>query len=60
MPQDKSKTKPDKPRKRTWRPPTVKTGTLFESNSLACGKTLEDIDQCGGQGGQSMGAPKSS
>jgi hypothetical protein len=42
---EKKKAKPERPRKRTWRPPTVKTGTLFESNSLACGKTLGN-EQC--------------
>ena len=49
MPSDKQKLKPDKPRKRTWRPPIVKTGTLFESNSLACGKlTFDGACQAGG------------
>jgi hypothetical protein len=38
MPSDTRKAKPPKPRKRTWQAPTVKTGTLFESNSLACMK----------------------
>jgi hypothetical protein len=54
MPQDKQKPKRDKQRKRTWRPPTVKTGTLFESNSLACGKTTANLDQC-----ESTGMPLS-
>jgi hypothetical protein len=38
MPSDTQKAKPPKPRKRAWQAPSVKTGTLFESNSLACGK----------------------
>ena len=38
VPDDKTKTKPDKPRKRTWQAPSVKTGSLFETNSLACAK----------------------
>jgi hypothetical protein len=54
MPSDKLKAKPDKRRKRTWQRPTVKTGTLFESNSLACGK-LTFAEEC-----QQSGAIKSS
>jgi hypothetical protein len=46
--------KPKKPRKRAWQPPTVKTGLLFESNSLACGKTPVE------EGCQQMGMIKSS
>jgi hypothetical protein len=38
MPSDKQKAKPEKPRKRPWQTPTVKTGSLFEANSLACAK----------------------
>jgi len=30
--------KPEKTRKRPWQPFTVQSGTLFETNSLACGK----------------------
>ena len=32
--------------KRPWQPPRVRTGHLFESNSLACGKNVEYLDQC--------------
>jgi hypothetical protein len=30
---------PKSPRKRQWQRPRVKSGKLFESNSLACNKT---------------------
>jgi len=44
---EKSDRKPSRPRKRQWHRPQVKTGQLFESNSLACGKAITDIvDQC--------------
>ena len=36
---EKPDRKPSRPRKRQWHRPQVKTGQLFESNSLACGKT---------------------
>ena len=32
--------------KRRWRSPEIKTGHLFESNSLSCGKNTPGIDQC--------------
>lgn len=32
--------------KRPWQPPRVRTGHLFESNSLACGKNTPQLDQC--------------
>jgi hypothetical protein len=48
---DKDKTKSDKARKRTWRPPSFQTGTLFESNSLACGKEVFNEMCQQGQGG---------
>lgn len=32
--------------KRPWAPPQVRTGHLFESNSLACGKSTPQLDQC--------------
>jgi hypothetical protein len=49
MPIEKSKAKPTKRPKRTWQRPSVKTGTLFESNSLACGKMVfqEECQQGG-------------
>jgi len=42
-------TAPDGPaarRKREWQPPAIRTGHLFESNSLACGKNTPQLDQC--------------
>jgi hypothetical protein len=33
-------------KKKTWESPRVKTGRLFESNSLACGKNSDMTDQC--------------
>jgi hypothetical protein len=42
---------PPKRAKKAWQPPKVKSGQLFESNSLACGKVFppvdEQNDQCG-------------
>jgi len=32
--------------KRVWQAPRVRTGHLFESNSLACGKNTPALDQC--------------
>jgi hypothetical protein len=32
--------------KRTWQPPRIRSGRLFESNSLACGKNTPAMDQC--------------
>jgi len=32
--------------KRAWQAPRVRTGHLFESNSLACGKNTPALDQC--------------
>jgi hypothetical protein len=32
--------------KRAWQSPRIKTGQLFESNSLSCGKNTPGIDQC--------------
>jgi len=46
---EKSERKPSRPRKRQWHRPQVKTGQLFESNSLACGKTIQESgmrDEC--------------
>jgi len=37
---------PRAPAKRAWQPPRVRTGHLFESNSLACGKNTPSLDQC--------------
>jgi hypothetical protein len=51
---DKSPRKPARPAKKTWRRPNIKSGKLFESNSLACGKLAQD-DGC-----QQMGQIKSS
>jgi len=33
-------------RKKKWERPSIKTGHLFESNSLACGKSGPELDQC--------------
>ena len=51
---DNQPTKPEQARRRAWREPTVKSGTLFEMNSLACAK-VETEEGC-----QAMGAIKSS
>jgi hypothetical protein len=41
------KTKRKAPRsKKPWEPPRVKTGHLFESNSLSCGKNSPGQDEC--------------
>lgn len=32
--------------KRTWEPPRIKTGQLFESNSLSCGKSNMMMEPC--------------
>ena len=32
--------------KRGWQTPRIRTGHLFESNSLACGKSTPQIEQC--------------
>lgn len=32
--------------KKPWEPPRIKTGQLFETNSLACGKISSSEDQC--------------
>ena len=37
---------PARPRKKTWQRPRVKSGRLFESNSLACGKNGPGMEQC--------------
>jgi len=48
---EKSTRKTTRPKsKRPWRRPQVKSGQLFESNSLACGKTPQEAgmrDECG-------------
>lgn len=35
-----------KRKKKTWASPRVKSGRLFESNSLACGKDHSDGGNC--------------
>ncbi len=37
-------------RKKAWQRPRVKTGQLFESNSLACLKNDIGMEQCADQG----------
>lgn len=32
--------------KRPWQQPRIRTGHLFESNSLACGKNSPQLEQC--------------
>lgn len=34
----KNPRKPTRPGKKSWQRPRIKSGRLFESNSLACGK----------------------
>jgi hypothetical protein len=34
--------------KKVWQRPSVKTGRLFESNSLACGKNGPGTEDCEG------------
>lgn len=33
-------------RRKVWSKPQIRTGHLFESNSLACGKSGPELDQC--------------
>ena len=47
---------PKSPRKRQWQRPRVKSGRLFESNSLACGKVFTTGDETCLQ----LGTPQSS
>ena len=47
---EKSTRKTTRPKsKRPWRRPQVKSGQLFESNSLACGKSAPINEECGVQ-----------
>ena len=49
---EKLERKPDpKKKKKSWESPRVKSGQLFEANSLACGKSDPHTDQCSSQGG---------
>jgi hypothetical protein len=43
---DKQQRKTPPRGKKPWEPPRVKTGHLFESNSLACGKNTPQTDEC--------------
>ena len=46
---EKAQRKSTKPqRKRQWQRPRIKSGHLFESNSLACGKNNPEMEQCFG------------
>jgi hypothetical protein len=38
--------KPTRPAKKPWQRPTLKSGRLFEANSLACGKNGPGMDMC--------------
>jgi hypothetical protein len=44
------KDSPKKKKKKTWESPRLKSGRLFEANSLACGKSapmgMSGMDQC--------------
>jgi hypothetical protein len=51
MPDKPSRKTNRPPAKRRWQRPQVKTGQLFETNSLACGKTNPGQEECGFQGG---------
>jgi hypothetical protein len=42
----KTPRKPTPRGKKTWQRPRIKSGRLFESNSLACGKNGPGMDQC--------------
>ena len=46
MPEKPQRKRPPRRPKRVWEPPRVKTGKLFESNSLACGKGPGGDDEC--------------
>jgi hypothetical protein len=35
-----------RPGKKTWQPPRIRSGRLFESNSLACGKNGPGLEGC--------------
>jgi hypothetical protein len=43
---DKIKRKPARPAKKAWQKPHIKSGRLFESNSLACGKNGPGMEMC--------------
>jgi hypothetical protein len=43
---DKSKRKPARAAKKAWQKPRIKSGRLFESNSLACGKNQPGMEAC--------------
>ena len=49
MAETKPRKTPPKRAKKTWQPPRVKSGQLFESNSLACGKNGPINEECGVQ-----------
>jgi hypothetical protein len=43
---DKAPRRPARPTKKPWQRPQIKSGRLFESNSLACGKNGPGLDSC--------------
>ncbi len=43
---NKPKRKPTGPAKKVWQKPRIKSGRLFESNSLACGKNGPGMESC--------------
>jgi hypothetical protein len=52
---EKTSRKPqtNKRKKKTWASPRVKSGRLFESNSLACSKDKPDGQMCSADAGMS-------
>jgi hypothetical protein len=38
--------RPPRPPKKQWQRPRIKSGQLFESNSLACGKNSPMTEEC--------------
>jgi len=42
----KPQRKPPRTPRKPWRRPQIKSGKLFESNSLACGKNTPATDEC--------------
>ena len=45
MAETKPRKTPPKRAKKAWQPPRVKSGQLFESNSLACSKIFNDPNE---------------
>ncbi len=43
---NKTRQKPTRPAKKAWQKPHIRSGKLFESNSLACGKNGPGLESC--------------